>query len=405
MSRYVILGIALAVTTTILCMRVLKPAWFQNLFGQSDEATSITYEAGSDDPSTYNSDGKKIQMALILDTSNSMEGLIDQAKSQLWMLVNELAGMKKEGKTSKVEIALYQFGNDGLSMRKGYIEQILPLNSNLDEISQQLFELTTHGGSEYCGQAIEDAIDNLAWTNNPNDLKLIFIAGNEPFNQGSVNYQKICKKAKKRGILVNTIHCGSYKDGINDYWEHGAKLGGGDYLNIDHHDQVVHITTPYDDDIVKLNNQLNSTYIYYGETGKQKAESQVIQDKNALMYSRANIRTRAMVKTKEVYNNSTWDLVDLYDNSNGYAYTISEISSQDLPEEMQSMTSEERLEVIEQKSEEREQIKEELRKYELKVKDYVAKEKAKTAKKQTLDNVMLTTIRKQAAKKNFKASN
>src|SRR4030095_9928908 len=31
-----------------------------------------------------------IMMALLLDTSNSMDGLIDQAKSQLWKIVNEL---------------------------------------------------------------------------------------------------------------------------------------------------------------------------------------------------------------------------------------------------------------------------------------------------------------------------
>ena len=38
----------------------------------------------------------KIQVALLLDTSNSMDGLIDQAKSQLWKMVNELATTKKK---------------------------------------------------------------------------------------------------------------------------------------------------------------------------------------------------------------------------------------------------------------------------------------------------------------------
>jgi hypothetical protein len=33
----------------------------------------------------------KVQIALLLDTSNSMDGLIDQAKSQLWKIVNEMA--------------------------------------------------------------------------------------------------------------------------------------------------------------------------------------------------------------------------------------------------------------------------------------------------------------------------
>jgi hypothetical protein len=35
-----------------------------------------------------------IMLALLIDTSNSMDGLIDQAKSQLWKIVNELASAK-----------------------------------------------------------------------------------------------------------------------------------------------------------------------------------------------------------------------------------------------------------------------------------------------------------------------
>src|SRR5438045_3476712 len=33
----------------------------------------------------------KIQMAVLLDTSNSMDGLIGQARTQLWKIVNEFA--------------------------------------------------------------------------------------------------------------------------------------------------------------------------------------------------------------------------------------------------------------------------------------------------------------------------
>ncbi len=36
----------------------------------------------------------KIQIAILLDTSSSMDGLIEQAKSQLWKIVNQAAGAK-----------------------------------------------------------------------------------------------------------------------------------------------------------------------------------------------------------------------------------------------------------------------------------------------------------------------
>ena len=44
---------------------------------------------------THPNPGKPfIKVALLLDTSNSMDGLIDQAKAQLWDIVNELSYAK-----------------------------------------------------------------------------------------------------------------------------------------------------------------------------------------------------------------------------------------------------------------------------------------------------------------------
>ena len=54
------------------------------------------------------SNNNSIQLALLLDTSNSMDGLIDQAKSQLWKIVNELATSKKSGKPIDFYVALYE---------------------------------------------------------------------------------------------------------------------------------------------------------------------------------------------------------------------------------------------------------------------------------------------------------
>ena len=93
----------------------------------------------------------KIQVALLLDTSNSMDGLIEQAKSRLWNIVNTLTTLKYDGKTPDIEISLYEYGNSGLSQRENYIKQITPLSTDLDLISEKLFALRTNGGEEYCG--------------------------------------------------------------------------------------------------------------------------------------------------------------------------------------------------------------------------------------------------------------
>ena len=119
--------------------------------------------------------GNNIKLALLLDTSSSMDGLIEQAKSQLWEIVNTLALAKKAGNYAELEIALYQYGNSGLLSRTGYIEKVLPLTNDLDEISNQLFNLTTNGGDEYCGAVISAATKELTWNEISSGLNLIFI--------------------------------------------------------------------------------------------------------------------------------------------------------------------------------------------------------------------------------------
>src|SRR5688572_8440016 len=138
---------------------------------------------------------RRIQVALLLDTSSSMDGLIGQAKSQLWKIVNELSAAKRDGVRPELEIAVYEYGKDSLAATDGYIRLVLPLSADLDKVSEELFALTTNGGQEYCGKVIKVAADNLEWSNDPNDLKLIFIAGNEPFTQGDVDYREAIKLA------------------------------------------------------------------------------------------------------------------------------------------------------------------------------------------------------------------
>ena len=44
----------------------------------------------------------KIQAAILLDVSNSMDGLIEQAKAQLWTMVNVMGKAKCNGETPQV---------------------------------------------------------------------------------------------------------------------------------------------------------------------------------------------------------------------------------------------------------------------------------------------------------------
>ena len=98
-----------------------------------------------------------VDIALLLDTSNSMDGLINQAKNQLWTIVGQFAKAKKNGQTPTLRVALLEYGNTHLPASEGYLRQVIQLTDDLDAVSEALFELKTQGGDEYCGQVIQEA--------------------------------------------------------------------------------------------------------------------------------------------------------------------------------------------------------------------------------------------------------
>lgn len=299
----------------------------------------------------------KIQVALLLDTSNSMDGLIDQAKSRLWNIVNTLTTLKYNGKSPQVEIALYEYGNDGLK-GENYIRQVTPLTQDLDLVSEKLFALRTNGGSEYCGAVIRDASMNLKWDDNAQSMKLIYIAGNEPFDQGRISYKEVIPTAKRKNIYTNTIFCGNRDEGIQTFWQNGASLGDGKYFNIDSDRKVIYIETPYDVRISECNTKLNDTYIYYGSHGSEFKAKQMLQDKNAEVQSVSNAVERTVAKSKKnAYKNDHWDLVDRAEKDVNF---MSDVKAEELPSELKGKSNEEIKKVIAEKSAERQKIQKEI---------------------------------------------
>lgn len=341
-----------------------------------------------------------IMLALLLDTSSSMNGLIDQAKSQLWKIANELAAAKSsDGTPPNIKIALYEYGNDGLPESEGYIRQVSGLTEDLDVISEKLFSLTTNGGNEFAGQVIKTSLNQLAWSASNADLKLIFIAGNEPFSQGSVSYELACGAAKEKGVVVNTIYCGDFNEGILTSWKRGADLTGGTFMSIEQNNQTVYVPTPYDDAIALLNDKLNATYVYYGADGAFRKDQQIIQDKNAASYGAANIAERSVCKSSHAYKNSSWDLVDAAKDNEK---VITETKSADLPPEMRSMTVEQRKAYIKQKSEERTKVQAEIQSLNKQRLDYILKNTPQSSKDKMLDASLMNAIKEQGRAKNLR---
>lgn len=342
-----------------------------------------------------------IQVAILLDTSNSMDGLIGQAKSQLWTFVNQFSPLRRDGLAPELQVALFEYGKSSLPAGENYLRMVVPFTTDLDRVSEQLFALNTRGGDEYCGAVIKSATEGLAWSASSRDLKVIFIAGNEPFTQGHVSYQQSCEVARTRGLTVNTIFCGPYQEGVATSWADGARIGGGSYMNIDQDRQAVHIPSPQDQEIERLGGELNKTYIPIGEKGYSSLQNQAAQDSNAMKAGAGAVNERSKAKASGFYRADSWDLVDAEKSGSKKLETM---DKKELPKEMQSMKPAEARAYVDAQAKRRVEIQLKIQKLSGEREKFIAaKRKELTARggAKTLDAAMAEALALQAKAKGF----
>ncbi len=341
---------------------------------------------------------RTVELAICLDTSGSMNGLIEAAKLKLWDIVNDLALATP---TPRLRVALLTFGNDGHVAEDGWVRVDSPFTEDLDEISRQLFALRTNGGTEFVGRVLREAGEQLEWTASDHALKLVVVAGNESADQDQTfRYADVCKGLISRGIMVNAIYCGNPADEIAPGWREVALLADGHYAAIDHNNGNIVIASPFDDKLAELSSAINTTYLAYGEKGAWGAANQVQQDANAQTLSSAVVAARCSTKGGVLYSNEHWDLVDACKQE---SFKLADVKDEDLPESMRGKTLEQKQAIIAEMAGKREAIQKEIADYGAKRQAYVNEEmkKHQSDADRSFDAALRQAIRAQAMSKGF----
>jgi hypothetical protein len=344
----------------------------------------------------------KIQAAILLDVSGSMDGLIEQAKAQLWNMVSTMGKVTCDNVTPQIEIALYEYGRQNNNEQEGYVKQLSGFTTDLDKLSQTLFSLHTNGGDEYCGHVMYTSLTKLNWDSSAANYKVIFIAGNEDFLQGNISYTKACTEAKKKGVIINTIYCGDKRVGISEHWNLTGECGNGSFTNINQDSRIEDIPTPYDSTLFTLNERLNETYIGYGAYGNANYANQAKMDKMNYSLSKSVAAKRVSVKgKKELYKNTHWDLVDAEDSDSSF---IAKVDMKTLPDSLQKKSRAELQQIVKSKKIQREKLQKEINQSSIKREEYIRTERAKTTSKNsdaTLETEIEKIIKEQAKRFNM----
>ena len=209
----------------------------------------------------------RIEVVFALDTTGSMSGLLDGAKRKIWSLAQYIgSGQPKP----ELRIGLVAYRDRG----DAYVTRFYDLSDDLDQVFEHLSAFEADGGGdgpEDVNRGIADAINKSSWTEGQNTLKLIYVVGDAPphddYTDGP-DSRALARKAKDRGIRINTVRCGS-DTSTQQAFARISSIAAGEYASIDQTGGVRTVATPYDDKMASLNAKLMGTAIGYGSSGAE----------------------------------------------------------------------------------------------------------------------------------------
>jgi hypothetical protein len=336
----------------------------------------------------------RIEAVFVLDTTGSMGGLIEGAKQKIWSIANQLASAHN---TPQLRLGLIGYRDRG----DDYVTRRFDLSEDVDALYANLRQFTANGGGdgpESVNQALNEAVTHMSWSDDQGVYRVIFLVGDAPPHMdymNDVHYPQSVKLARAKGIVVNTIQCGSDSRTAR-IWQAIAQSGRGAFASIAQDGGMVAMTTPMDEELSRLNAEIASTAVGYGTA----AEKDDLFDKmrGALSSAPAAVASRLAYLSKAGgrLNSGRADLVDAVESGD---VDLEEVPTESLPEEMQTMSRKEQREYVQQKIEERSSLRARIAELVEQRDAYVADETARLeaeGKGDGFDAEVMESIRKQA---------
>jgi Mg-chelatase subunit ChlD len=352
-----------------------------------------------------------IELVFVIDTTGSMGGLIEGAKQKVWSIVNEV--MMSPSKP-EVRMGLVAYRDHG----DAYVTQVTSITRDLDNVYNTLMAYKAEGGGdgpEDVRQALADGVHKVGWSpRSPNIAQILFLVGDAPPHDDYGNEPDTvasASEAVKAGILVNTIQCGSMQ-GTDVAWKRICRAGEGQYFAIAQDGGVVAIATPFDAELSRLGTRVGGTYMAFGGgmgggmggAAFRKSRGEAQKKIEGTVARRASAEAQAARAYNKAINAAAYDDSDLIQGIENGTVKLDALKTDELPDELQKLSAEERKKVVADKIEERKKIRLQILELSKKRDAFIREERMKqSAKNPTgFDEAVSAALKAQIARKGLK---
>lgn len=210
-----------------------------------------------------------IDAVFVLDTTGSMSGLIQTAKEKIWSIASTM-GSAEVAPTLRIGLVAFRDRGDD------YVIERTDLSGDLDSVYARLMQLEAGGGGdgpESVNAALASAVDRMSWSDTSNAYRAVFLVGDSPPHMDYADeerYPAILARARQQGIVVNAIQCGSQAATVAP-WSDIARLGGGQYFQVEQGGGAISMQSPYDSELAELSARLDRTRVFFGTPEEREA--------------------------------------------------------------------------------------------------------------------------------------
>src|SRR3979409_2256844 len=323
-----------------------------------------------------------VEVAFVLDTTGSMGGLIEGAKRKIWSIATAIVDSNPDADIRMGLVAYRDIGDD-------YVTRKIELTRDIQDLYARLLELKARGGGDWpesVNEALDVAVNKLQWTLGSDARRIVFLVGDAPPHMDyaqDVKYPTTLAVAKQKGISVNAVLAGEARD-TERVWRDIAQNGNGRFIPIPQDGgKVVIIETPYDDDIIILQKQINGTVIPYGPRALQKRtedKTQQLSQVAAAAPSQASEMASFINKRAKATSEAVTGEGDLVSDVSAGRQKLAALKDDELPDNLRALKPEARMDEVNKQMNQRKELNEKLGALVAMRDKYVADQRAKAPK-------------------------
>jgi hypothetical protein len=257
--------------------------------------------------------GTPIDIVFVIDISGSTGGILSSVRGKFWEIQNEMARLTP---TPNYRLGIVCMGRPSFKSENNYVQIISDLTNDIDAAAYPFYQIkdVSAPGNYFMGHALDVAVNDLNWSTDPNAIRMMFVAGNGKPSAGP-GFKKPIRDAQEKGITVHSLYFMTYSnDKEQQDWNEMAAQTGGSFNIIGLKEPAIVLEKSYDGAMLReASHMINTTYVYYGNSGASRFEMQADLDEEAELQGENQVEARTFFKVTGLYQglNAGWDLIDL----------------------------------------------------------------------------------------------